>query len=114
MAPTNPWFPAALVSFFLPGIGLLLLSDKKRTKLAIAIFATTVVGHIVLSCMGIVSGMFSSGLGMLFSILNWFFGLVMHIGSAIHTHDETVRSYPQLGRPILFEKPLDLPPQLQD
>jgi hypothetical protein len=114
-APTNPWFPAAIVSWFFPGLGLLLLKDKNRTKLAIAIFVGYIAATILLSMLWwLVAAVFGmSTLGSLVSLLLWLLRLVAHFGSMIFTHDETVKAYPHLGTPIFFKNPVNLPAALQ-
>src|SRR5205085_2910552 len=41
--PTNAWIPAALISFFFPGIGLLLLPRPELKGMGIKIFVTYIV-----------------------------------------------------------------------
>jgi len=99
-APTNAWIPGALVSFFLPGIGLMLIGRPEYKALAIKIFVgyiALVIGSIVFT---VVMTIF--GLGLLSSLV----GLVLSVApfaSLIHTHDMTVKAYPHLGKPIFFK-----------
>lgn len=99
-APTNAWIPGALVSFFFPGIGLLLIGRPEHKSLAIKIF----VGYVALVFGSIIFGILLSivGLGFLWSILSLAL-MVAPIGSLIHTHDMTVKAYPHLGQPIFFK-----------
>lgn len=99
-APTNAWVPGALVSFFFPGIGLLLIGRPEYKSLAIKIF----VGYIALVFGSIVFGVILSiiGLGFIWSILSLAI-MAAPIASLIHTHDLTVKAYPHLGQPIFFK-----------
>ena len=38
---------------------------------------------------------------------------IAHFGSAVFTHDETVKAYPNLGKPLVFKGEVKLPGQLQ-
>lgn len=114
-APTNPWFPAAVVSWIFPGLGLLMLKDKNRSKLAYAIFGIYVALYILLSVLWwIFVGVLGIGaLGSIVSLLQGLVHLVAHFGSMLFTHDETVKAYPHLGQPIFFKNPVNIPPALQ-
>jgi hypothetical protein len=114
-APTNPWFPAAVVSWLFPGLGLLLLKDKDRKKLAIAIFVGYIAAVVLLNVLWwLFAGVLEIGaLGGLVSLLSWLLRLVAHFGTMIFTHDETVKAYPHLGNPIFFKNPVNLPAALQ-
>jgi hypothetical protein len=114
-APTNPWFPAAVVSWLFPGLGLLLLKDKNRNKLAGAIFGGYVALYIVLAVLwSVFANVLEIGaLAVIISLLQWLVHLVARFGTMIFTHDETVKAYPHLGQPIFFKNPVNLPPALQ-
>jgi hypothetical protein len=102
------------VSWLFPGLGLLLLKDKNRTKLAVAIFVGYIVFRVVLSVLtAIFAGLELGFLVGILSLLGWLVSLVAHFGSMIFTHDETVKAYPHLGQPIFFKNPVNLPPALQ-
>lgn len=99
-APTNAWVPGALVSFFLPGIGLLLIGKPEYKSLGIKIF----VGYVALVFGSIIFAfvMAFAGLGFLSKLV----GLVLTVAPAaslIYTHDMTVKAYPHLGKPIFFK-----------
>ncbi len=112
--PTNAWFPAAVISWLFPGLGLLMLKDKNRTKFAVGIFVAYLVIAVVL---GVLQGIFYSmdipALGGIIALVAWLVRLVAHFGSMILTHDETVRAYPHLGAPIFFKQPINVPASLQ-
>ena len=102
--PTNAWIPAALISFFFPGIGLFFLPDPRYKPLAIKIFVAYLVVMIFLpvaiSIVSSVTGIYAIGyLGYAFHLLR----LVVHPGAAIHTHDCTVKLNPALGQPLFFK-----------
>ncbi len=102
--PTNAWFPAAIVSFFLPGIGLLFLPNPQFKSLGIKIF----VGYIAAAwILPIVIGVMASVTHIYaLDYLRypfWFFRLVPFV-ALIHTHDLTVKLNPALGQPIFFKK----------
>ena len=123
--PTNPWFPHAVVSAFFPPLGLLMLKDgKDRKKFALTIFAGYVIAWVVLSfVLYPIIGTSSTNvygtqivtenfLGTILRILIWFLRLAAFAFGLIYTHDEVVRSYPNLGNPIFFKKPVELPANL--
>lgn len=113
-APTNAWWPAALVSWWLPGIGLLLLKDKDRKKLAIGSFVGYIAIVVVTSILiGVFASMEVPALPMILSLVLRLVQLVAHFGMLIYTHDETVRAYPHLGSPIFFKNAVNLPANLQ-
>lgn len=99
-APTNAWVPGALVSFFLPGIGLLLIGRPEYKSLAIKIF----VGYVACVFGSIVFGIVTAiiGVGFVASLPGFLFPLAS-VASLIHTHDVTVKAYPHLGQPIFFK-----------
>ncbi len=114
VAPTNAWWPAAIVSWWLPGIGLLLLKDKDRKKLAIGTFVGYFAIVVVVSILiGVFASMEVPVLPLILSLLLRLVQLVAHFGMLIYTHDETVRAYPHLGNPIFFKNAVKLPGQLQ-
>jgi hypothetical protein len=105
--PNNAWMPGALVSFFFPGLGLLLLGHPASKSTGIKIF----VGYI--ACMwalpvavGVIAsitGVYSLGyIGYPFRLI----GLAFMIGSMIYTHDTACKLNPRLGTPIFFKAPL--------
>ncbi len=102
--PTNAWVPAAIVSFFLPGIGLLFLPNPQYKSLGIKIFVgyliLGLVVPIVLSVVISITHVYQLG------YINYPLYLVRlaHIISLIHTHDCTVKINPALGQPIFFKK----------
>ena len=103
-APTNPWIPAALVSFFFPGLGLLFVPRPELKSTGIKIF----VGYIAcmwavpiaIAMIARVTGIYAIGyVGYPFRLI----GLLFHIGSMIYTHDAVCKRYPNLGAPIFFK-----------
>ncbi|MBL8685641.1 MAG: hypothetical protein JNK05_41070 [Myxococcales bacterium] len=113
-APTNPWIPG-IVSFFFPGLGLLMLKDKNRSKLAGAIFGGYIAANILIWLLsfifiGILELYFFGTIVSLLRLVVW---AAFGPGSMIFTHDETVKAYPHLGQPIFFKNPVKIPPSLQ-
>lgn len=96
-AAGNAWFPAAVVSFFFPGIGLLLLGRDELKPLGVKIFIAYLVVTIAMPI--------AFGLGGLWFIwqLTYLIRLLVHPLAMIHTHDATVKAFPNLGQPILFK-----------
>ena len=101
--PQNAWMPAALISFFLPGIGLAFLPSPELKSLGIKIFiaylVVTVVIPVAFGIIGSITGIYQ--LWWIMRLANVF--RLAHIASAIHTHDATVKLNPQLGQPIFFK-----------
>jgi hypothetical protein len=101
--PQNAWMPAALISFFLPGLGLAFLPSPELKSLGIKIFiayiVVTLVIPMVFGIIGSVTGIYQ--LWWIMRLANVF--RLAHIASAIHTHDATVKLNPQLGQPIFFK-----------
>jgi hypothetical protein len=96
--------PAAVLSFFFPGIGLLLLGRSELKALGVKIF----VGYLVLTvALPVAVGVVGSVVGMygLWSIwqLAYLARLIIHPLAMIHTHDATVKIAPQLGQPLVFK-----------
>jgi hypothetical protein len=128
-APQHAWWPAAAVSAVFPGLGLLFL--RGRFRLALAVFGASVADHIVFRPLiawaqpvivrqvgygGIVTETPLGGSPAMVALLTiiWLFILlVLMVGSAVYTHDETVRDNPQLGQALVFKQPLPLPPMLR-
>ena len=102
--PTNAWIPAALVSFFLPGIGLVFLPSPQYKSLGIKIF----VGYLVLGVVLPIAVSLVASLTGIYQIGYISYPLYLvrlaHILSLIHTHDCTVKLNPALGAPIFFKK----------
>ncbi len=103
-AATNAWFPAAVISFFFPGIGLLVLGRPELKALGVKIF----IGYLVITiaipiAVGVMGGLL--GLYGLWSIwrLAYLVRLLIHPLAMLHTHDATVKLRPELGQPILFK-----------
>jgi len=84
----------AIISFFLPGIGLL-LSKQSRMK-GLLIFIIVAVADVVSVVIASILTLCIVGL-LLFSV-----PFVIHIVAAIHTHDVIVKE-DNSGKPILFE-----------
>ena len=99
-APTNAWFPGAIVSFFFPGLGLLLIGRPEYRSLGIKIFVGYVACVFGLVLFGIVTAII--GVGFVASLPGFLFPLAS-VASLIHTHDVTVKAYPHLGQPIFFK-----------
>ena len=102
--PTNAWIPAALISFFFPGVGLFFLPKPEYKSLAIKIFVGYLVvmifAPVAISIVANVTGIYAIGYtGYLFHLLR----LVIHPGAAIYTHDCTVKLNPALGQPLVFK-----------
>ena len=104
--------PGAVVSFFFPPLGLIFLGPQQKSS-AIKLFVVYLVASIVLSVLVSITYSISYSLGGLMSGLYSLIQLALHVGGMIHTHDETVRAFPQLGQPIYFKQPLQLPAQLK-
>jgi hypothetical protein len=103
-AATNAWVPAAVISFFFPGIGLLLLGRNELKALGVKIFVAYLVLTIAIPItIGVVGGVL--GIYGLWSIwrLAYLARLLLHPLAMVHTHDATVKLYPHLGQPILFK-----------
>lgn len=103
--PTNAWIPGALISFFFPGLGLLVLPRPDMKSMAVKIFVAYIVAMwalpIMLSVMANITGVYALGyLGYPFRLL----GIVFHVGSMLYTHDMACKMNPQLGAPIVFKK----------
>lgn len=103
--PTNPWIPSALISFFFPGIGLLLLPRPELKSMGIKIFVTyivTLIGlPIVISIVRAITDIYA--IGYLQHPLH-LVRLVFHVGAMIYTHDACCKLNPSLGSPIFFKK----------
>ena len=99
-APQNPWFPGALISFFFPGLGLLVVPGQEAKILGIKVFAAYIVASIVLIFLVIGVAFAGVPLGFLYSV----FHIGARVGGALHTHDVIVKAYPNLGAPIAFKK----------
>jgi len=102
--PTNAWVPAALISFFFPGIGLFFLPGPQYKPMAIKIFvaylAIMIFLPVAINIVSRVTGIYAIGyLGYAFHLLR----LIIHPGAAIYTHDCTVKLNPQLGQPLFFK-----------
>jgi hypothetical protein len=103
--PANPWFPGALVSFFLPGLGLLFVPRPEVKAIGVKIFVGYLVASIGLGVLVVVSNIIGIyGVGYAFSSVNGILQLLARIGAVLHTHDTTVKVYPNLGQPIVFKK----------
>lgn len=107
--------PAAVLSMILPMLGLLTLRDgRDRKRIAWTVFAFVVIAHLVLRLLHHFTGVTAEGGENAFgTIVRAMEYLLMLLGGAfalIYTHDEAVRSYPQLGTPILFVRSIELPP----
>jgi hypothetical protein len=103
-APTNAWFPGALLSFFFPGLGLLFVPRPEAKSLGIKIFIGYVVATIGIAVLVVicnVAGIYS--VGTIFTLLNSLFQLGARVGAMLHTHDTTVKAFPNLGAPIVFK-----------
>jgi len=103
--PTNAWIPSALISFFFPGIGLLLLPRPELKSMGIKIFVTyivTLIGlPIVISIVRALTDIYA--IGYLQHPLH-LVRLVFHVGAMIYTHDACCKLNPSLGSPIFFKK----------
>lgn len=84
----------ALVSFFLPGLGLLL--GKCHRKLGVMVF----VAAMVAICAIVVAGIFGT-LMCFFGFLLYMAIPVIHITAAVHTYD--VLQKEEGGKPIFFK-----------
>ena len=99
-APQNPWFPGALISFFFPGLGLLVVPGQEAKILGVKVFAAFFVASIL-----VYAGLAALTLaGVYLGFVGSIFQLVAHVGGALHTHDVIVKAYPNLGAPIAFKK----------
>ncbi len=105
-----------------PPLGLLLIKDgRDRKKLAVTIFGAYAAAYVVLSfvlhpligtstttVMGI-SYPTENALGMILRVITYLMNLAAAAFGLVYTHDELVRSYPNLGNPIFFKKAVELP-----
>jgi len=102
---TNPWVPAALVSFFFPGLGHLFLPRPDLKAIGVKIFVAYLVIMIgvpvLFGILGSITGVYQ--LGYVWSLFN-LLRLIAHPLSLFHTHDTACKLNPQLGSPILFKK----------
>jgi len=107
--PTNAWIPAALISFFLPGLGLLMLPKPELKSKGIKIFIGYIIVVVLINVvMGILLGILISatGVGALGYLMHplRLVTFVLWLANIIYTHDATVTINPALGKPIFFKK----------
>ena len=86
----------AIVSLFLPGLGLLLLKSRDRVKDALLIFGIYLVCGMGLVALTLVTFGIGACCGVPFLALN--------IAAAIHSYDEAILQ--QGGKPLVFQNGL--------
>jgi len=73
--------------------------------LGVKIFVGYLVASIALGILMVIMRVVEVyAIASLFSGLNGLLQLVARIGGMLHTHDTTVKVYPNLGQPIAFKK----------
>ncbi len=122
VAYDNPWFPPAIVSLFLPCLGLIWVPGQRRV--GFVSFGFVVASIVVLSILmfafepsiSFVSEGFmtlpvvrgSPGLFQFFGTVRSLFGIFAMAFGLIYTRDAAVRASPALGAPLVFRAPLAL------
>lgn len=104
---THPAIPA-LISFFLPGIGLLFMSQPfgsppNKTNLGLGIFAGFIVGTIVLTILYFGITVITLGFGGILGCCFFLLPLV-NIATAIHSYDEAAKLSNGQFSPLIFKK----------
>ncbi|MBN2477668.1 hypothetical protein JXB01_00075 [Candidatus Micrarchaeota archaeon] len=94
MEPKDKAILGAVISFFLPGLGLLLTENYDRFK-AILMFIGLLIADMILFFVGTI------GLLCVVGLFLYFVPLLIHIGAAVYTYDMFMKE--QKGKPIYFK-----------
>ncbi len=91
---SNNIIVGAVISFFFPGLGLLLSKDKKM--LGIMVFVGVMIADVAIMFVGGIGAAICLVPGILFLLMP-----VFNLVAALHTHDELQKE--SGGKPILFK-----------